>query len=67
MRHGIALAQVGAVAAALEQVPADVPLVFSGGGGELLMALLDRGGTWVEDLVFEGLAVMAAALDQEGG
>jgi type III pantothenate kinase len=61
VRHGIALAQVGAVAAALDQAGADgLALFFCGGGGEQLMQLLQRGGEWAPDLVFEGLEVMAA-------
>jgi type III pantothenate kinase len=61
VRHGIALAQVGAVAAALEQAGGNgVALFFCGGSGEQLMSLLQRGGEWAPDLVFEGLEVMAA-------
>lgn len=61
VRHGIALSQVGAVSVALERVAGtDAQLVFSGGAGEVLMNLLDVGGHWHPDLVFEGLAVMAA-------
>ena len=60
VRHGIALAQTGAVALALERAgPERLQLYFCGGGGETLMRLLDRGGTLAPDLVFEGLAVMA--------
>ena len=60
VRHGIALAQAGAVLLALEQDKADPPtLFFCGGGGETLMKLLDRGGEWLPDLVFDGLGVMA--------
>ena len=60
VRHGIALAQVGAVAAVLAARSGDPPqLFFCGGAGERLMTLLDRGGRWAPDLVFEGLAVMA--------
>ena len=61
VRHGIALAQAGAVALALEQ-SAGTPtaLLFCGGAGEMLMNLLGRGGEWAPDLVFEGLEVMAA-------
>jgi type III pantothenate kinase len=63
VRHGIALAQVGAVALALEQAAPDSPtLVFCGGGGETLMRLLNRGGEWLPDLVFEGLEFMADAV-----
>ena len=61
VRHGIALAQAGAVSIALEQVAGDAPaLLFCGGGGEDLMQLLNRGGQWTPELVFEGLEVMAA-------
>jgi len=61
VRHGIALAQVGAVVAALLEAGGETPaLFFTGGGGEQLMGLLERDGQWVPDLVFEGLEVMAA-------
>ena len=60
VRHGIALAQVGAITAALELDGEEPPeLFFCGGAGETLMHLLDRGGNYVEDLVFEGLEVLA--------
>lgn len=60
VRHGIALAQAGAVALAIDRVAmAPLSLFFCGGGGELLMDLLDRGGNYEPDLVFEGLEVMA--------
>ena len=60
VRHGIALAQVGAVAAVLDGVERVSPeLIFSGGAGETLMRLLDRGGLLVPDLVFEGLETLA--------
>jgi len=61
VRHGIALAQVGAVALAIDCGGGQaMQLLFCGGGGEALMQLLDRGGSYVPDLVFEGLGVMAA-------
>lgn len=61
VRHGIAVAQAGAVRLVLEQLGAERPaLVFSGGAGEVLMGLVGVGGEYVPDLVFEGLAVMAA-------
>lgn len=61
VRHGIALAQVGAITAALAEAGEDPPtLLFSGGGGEHLMGLLQLGGEWAPDLVFEGLEAMAA-------
>ena len=60
VRHGIALAQAGAVSMALDQAGADTPsLMFCGGAGETLMHLLQRGGQWLPDLVFEGLEAMA--------
>lgn len=60
VRHGIALAQAGAVALALERLVEEPPaLYFCGGAGRLLMSLLDRGGEWVPDLVFEGLELLA--------
>ena len=61
VRHGIALAQAGAITLALEQA-ADEPMaiLFCGGAGQSLMELVDRGGEVVPDLVFEGLAIMAA-------
>lgn len=61
VRHGIALAQVGAVSLAVDRAgDAPMALHFCGGGGEALMHMLDRGGLWLPDLVFEGLEVMAA-------
>lgn len=61
VRHGIALAQAGAVALALEQAGAEpMALLFCGGAGEALMRMLQRPGQWAPDLVFEGLAAMAA-------
>ena len=62
VRHGIALAQAGAVGLALERAAGEVPtLLICGGAGETLLQLLDRGGEYAPDLVFEGLEVMAAA------
>ena len=61
VRHGIALAQAGAIVLALEQAGSEpLALLFCGGAGEALMHLVNRGGQWVPDLVFEGLEVMAA-------
>ncbi len=60
VRHGIALAQVGAVQALLAQCGDNPPtLFFCGGGGERLQALLGGGGQFIADLVFEGLEVQA--------
>ena len=64
VRHGIALAQTGALALAMDRagiVPSQ--LLFCGGWGKSLMELLDRGGSYLPDLVFEGLEIMAANTD----
>jgi type III pantothenate kinase len=61
VRHGIALAQAGAVAMALDAAGPERPaLLFCGGAGEILMDLLGNGGEWLPDLVFEGLELLAA-------
>lgn len=61
VRHGIALAQAGAVLLALDQAGSEpMALVYCGGAGEALMQLVKRPGQWAPDLVFEGLAAMAA-------
>ncbi|NND69153.1 MAG: type III pantothenate kinase, partial [Halioglobus sp.] len=61
VRHGIALAQAGAVRLVLQRSGAARPtLVFSGGAGEVLLGLVDEGGQYVSDLVFEGLEAMRA-------
>ncbi|MBT4520742.1 MAG: type III pantothenate kinase [Halieaceae bacterium] len=61
VRHGIALAQAGAVRLVLERsgVCASGATLFCGGGGEQLMQLLGLDEIWAPDLVFEGLQVMA--------
>lgn len=64
VRHGIALAQVGAVALALKQMERKLgqgsqQVVFCGGAGEVLLALGDIPGIFRQDLVFEGLEMMA--------
>ena len=66
VRHGIALAQAGALALALQQVGGEaMPLLFCGGAGETLMHLVQPPtGQWAPDLVFEGLAAMAALQGQ---
>lgn len=61
VRHGIALAQAGAVVMALDQGHGEpAALFYCGGAGEALMQWVGRGGMWVPDLVFEGLEVMAS-------
>ncbi|CAA0092834.1 Type III pantothenate kinase [Halioglobus japonicus] len=61
VRHGIALAQAGAVELALQQAGSEpMTLLFSGGAGEILRQLVQRSSLWAPDLVFEGLAAMAA-------
>ena len=61
VRHGVALAQAGAIKLALEQAAGEpMAILFCGGAGQSLMELVDRGGEVVPDLVFEGLAIMAA-------
>ncbi len=63
VRHGVALAQAGAVAMALEQQGIENrQLIFCGGGGDALRVLLDSPGQWAPDLVLEGLALMAAVI-----
>ena len=61
VRHGIALAQAGAVQLALRQCGEQGvgALYFCGGGALPLMELLDVGGSYVPDLVFEGLEALA--------
>ncbi len=64
VRHGIALAQAGALALAMERdgiLPSQ--LLFCGGWGEALMELLDKGGSYLPDLVFEGLEIAALNTD----
>ena len=59
VRHGIALAQVGAVLAVPDLNQRT--LAMTGGGATVLSQLLGGSGQLIPDLVFEGLAVMAAA------
>lgn len=62
VRHGIALAQAGAVRLALTQlnITGD-QLMLCGGGGETLQSLLGGSGVLSPDLIFEGLTLMAEA------
>lgn len=55
VRHGIALAQVGAVRQALAEAGSGLQLVMTGGGGAWLYEQLGRGGELVPDLVLDGL------------
>jgi type III pantothenate kinase len=70
VRHGIALAQAGALLLALDSAVAGSSgggapqLLFCGGGGEMLQSLVARGGVLVPDLVFEGLEVMHSLSQQ---
>ena len=58
--NGLQLAQVGAVAAALQRYGEGAELVFSGGNGEVLRRLLDIGGSYQAELVLDGLELLAA-------
>ena len=59
--HGLQLAQTGAVELALSRFGRGEELVFSGGHGGTVMRLLERGGSFREDLVLDGLAFAGAA------
>ncbi len=63
VRHGIALAQAGALALAMDRAGvAPSRLLFCGGWGQTLLRLLDRGGEYIPELVFEGLELQAAGV-----
>ncbi len=64
--NGLQLSQVGAVATALERFGADATLVFSGGNGDMLRGMLDRGGRYCADLVLDGLEQLAVATEAPG-
>ncbi len=59
--NGLALAQVGAIALAIEQCPAPTHLVFTGGDGRQAMERLGRGGRFVDELVLDGLQLRGSA------
>ncbi|MBE9539781.1 MAG: type III pantothenate kinase [Proteobacteria bacterium] len=60
VRHGIAVAQAGAVGMVLEQMKiGQNQLLICGGGGDTLQSLLGGVGLQVPDLVFDGLTLMA--------
>jgi type III pantothenate kinase len=56
--NGLQLAQVGTVATALERFGESDALVFCGGNGQLLQALLGLGGEFVPELVLDGLETL---------
>lgn len=65
VRHGIAVAQAGALSLVLARTADDPPvLLFCGGAGPTLMELVAASGELVPDLVFEGLEAMAALRDR---
>lgn len=60
VRHGIALAQVGAVNLVMgNEAGPLLSLVWCGGGAELLAELSELEGKYEPDLVFEGLELLA--------
>ena len=66
VRHGIAVAQAGAVSMVLEQMNISPnQLLICGGGGDTLQSLLGGVGLQVPDLVFDGLALMAESMCNE--
>ncbi|MFT4824639.1 MAG: type III pantothenate kinase [Halioglobus sp.] len=61
VRCGIAASQVGAVCLVLERLGLrGDDLLFCGGGAQQLIFLSDLGGSWLPDLIFEGLELAAA-------
>lgn len=64
--NGLQLAQVGSIALALDRFGEDCALVFSGGNGRIAMQLLDRGGSYIEDLVLDGLAQLGCERRESG-
>lgn len=57
---GVKLMLVGFVEQAVARLPFDNgQVVFTGGGGRILREACDYRGVWLEDLVFEGLALAA--------
>ncbi len=61
VRHGIAAAQSGAVRLIQERFgEPEMATVYSGGAGEVIKSLLEDPGPFRPDLVFEGLAMLAA-------
>ena len=66
VRHGIAVAQAGAVRMVLDEMKiSEDQLLICGGGGVTLQALLSGAGRQVPDLVLDGLALMAGRESDE--
>lgn len=65
--NGLLLSQAGAVALALSRQAGDFSLVFSGGNGRALQAVLEIEGSFEPDLVLDGLALLAAQSIETGG
>ena len=64
--NGLFLSQAGAVSLALHRVSGDYALYFTGGNGDKLFRKLRLGGKFHEDLVLDGLELLAAEqLDDE--
>jgi type III pantothenate kinase len=68
VRHGITVAQVGALREVLRQAEGEGELhtLFCGGGGRPLMELAGVSGTLAPDLIFEGLEIAAAGFEETG-
>jgi type III pantothenate kinase len=63
VRHGIALAQAGAVELALRVARFDEAndrVIFTGGAGQMLADLTGHSDSYSQDLVFEGLQLVAS-------
>ncbi|MFV0275764.1 MAG: type III pantothenate kinase [Parahaliea sp.] len=58
VRHGIALAQAGAVAQVLRSESAELAVLFTGGDGQWLQEQLEGRGEYVPELVLDGLQRM---------
>lgn len=58
--NGLFLSQAGAVSLALGRLDGDYALYFTGGNGRNLFQSLDLGGKFEEDLVLDGLELLAA-------
>ncbi len=63
--NGLLLSQAGAVALALSKQTEKYSLLFSGGNGAVVQAVLAMGGNFAADLVLDGLALLAVSSRQE--